>query len=115
MSCHRQRSKCAKVPSVLERDQAEGYDDQKNGLLVDVIAEQEGRVSAQSHSADKVVPSCLGEELHQGRKHGGYGENGAHSGRNLGQNCEGCVSDQASSDAVQCLRLYGEAEMGGDC
>lgn len=61
MSRHSQRPERAKVTPVLQSDQAEWNDHQQNGLLVDVIAKQEGRVAAQCYSSDEVVPGGVHE------------------------------------------------------
>ena len=63
MPCNGQRSERAKVPTVFQRQQAERYNHQKDGLFVDMPSKKEGCVAAQGHSSDKGLPGRLEEKL----------------------------------------------------
>lgn len=65
MPCDCERSECAEISPVFERDQAEWDDDQEDGFLVDVISEKERGVSAQRDRADKRFPVWPKPELDQ--------------------------------------------------
>lgn len=61
MACNSQGSECTKESTVVERNQAEGNDDQEDGFLVNVPAEEEGRVTAECDCAHKRLPRWLVE------------------------------------------------------
>jgi len=67
MASNSQWPKCAEVATVLESDQTEGNDDQKNGFLVHMPAEEEGCISAESQSSYKYLPvgTCVEPKLHK--------------------------------------------------
>ena len=50
------RPEGAEIASILESEQAEWDDDKKNCLLVDVPAEQERSIAAESDCRNEVVP-----------------------------------------------------------
>lgn len=61
-----QWAKGTKVPSVFEREEAEGDDDEQDGFLVHVPAEEEGGVGAEGEGGDEACPGGLEEELDEG-------------------------------------------------
>jgi hypothetical protein len=63
MSRDSQRSECAQVPSILERQKAERQNDKENCLLVDVPAKKKGCVAAEGDCCDKVVPGRTKKKL----------------------------------------------------
>lgn len=65
MARHRERTESAQVTSVFEREKAERYDDEEDGLFVDVPAEQERCVAAQCQCSYEVVPGRANEELYK--------------------------------------------------
>lgn len=67
MACHSQRAEGAKVATVVKRDQAERYNDQQNRFLMDVPAEEERGVSAESGGGHKIGPCRPEEELDECR------------------------------------------------
>lgn len=56
MTGNGQWSESAEVSTILQSDEAEGDDDQKNCLLMDVPAEKEGGVSTKCHCSYKCLP-----------------------------------------------------------
>lgn len=73
MSGYGERTECTQVSSVVERDEAEGDDDEEDGLLVYVPAEKERCIGTECSGRDKVGPGWAEEEFDQGgleRKHG---------------------------------------------
>lgn len=58
-----QGSEGAKIPTVLECDEGEWDDDEQDGLLVDVPAEEERGVPAERNGADEAGPGGIEEEL----------------------------------------------------
>lgn len=58
-----QRSEGAEVSSVFEGEQAEWYDDQKDGFLVDVPPEEEGCIAAERNGGDKGLPGWMQKQL----------------------------------------------------
>ena len=67
MACHSQWAEGAEMATVVERDQAERNDDEQNRFFVDVPAEEEGGVSAESGSCHEVRPCRPKEELDECR------------------------------------------------
>ena len=67
MACHSEGSEGAEVATVVERDQAERNDDQQNRFLVDMPAEEERGVSAESGSCHEYRPCRSKEELDECR------------------------------------------------
>lgn len=63
MAGYREGAEGAEVASVFEGEEAEGDDDEEDGFLVDMPAEEEGRVAAECEGADEVVPGRSEEEL----------------------------------------------------
>ena len=70
VSGDRERLEGAVVSPIFERDQAERDDDEEDGLLVHVPAEEEGGVAAESHGADEGLPVGAEPEFDQGKLHG---------------------------------------------
>jgi len=52
-------AECAIVSAIMERYKTEWYDDEKNGLLVDMPTEEERGVPAESDGADEPLPGRL--------------------------------------------------------
>ena len=67
MTCHGQWAEGAEVATVVKCDQAERNDDQQNRFLVDVPAEEERGVSAESGSCHEVGPCRAQEKLNECR------------------------------------------------
>ena len=63
MPRHGQGPERADMASVLESDEAEGDEDEENGLLVHMPPEQEGGIAAQCHGADESVPGRTVEKF----------------------------------------------------
>jgi hypothetical protein len=57
------RSERSEISTVFERDQTERDNYQQDRLLVDMPAEQKGRISAECQSSYESVPSWSEEEL----------------------------------------------------
>ena len=51
------------MAAVLERDKAEGNDDEEDRFLVDVPAEEEGGVCTEGQGGDEVVPGGAEEKF----------------------------------------------------
>ena len=67
MACHSQWTEGTEVPAIVECNEAEGNNNQQDGFLVDVPAEEERGVSAESGSCNKVGPCRSKEELDECR------------------------------------------------
>jgi hypothetical protein len=67
VACHSQWAESTEVPAVVECNKAEGNNNQQDGFLVDVPAEEERCVSAESGSCNKVGPCRSEEELDECR------------------------------------------------
>ncbi len=63
MTADGQGAEGAEVAAVLEREKAEGDDDEQDRFLVDVPAEEEGSVGAERQGADEVVPGGAEEKF----------------------------------------------------
>lgn len=53
-----QRSECAEVATVLEGDKTEWDDDEENGFLVHMPAEEERCIAAEGDRTDKSIPTA---------------------------------------------------------
>lgn len=115
MSCHGEWSESAKVSSVLQRDETEGKNDQQNGFLMNMPAKQEGRVAAEGHSSDEVVPGCIQKQFDQRRDHRGKRQGEAHVGSYLRQYGKGSISNKTSSHAIHRVKIYGKPEAWRNC
>ena len=62
MACDSQRTEGAEVATVFQRDERKRDDDEENGFLVDVPAEEEGCVAAEGDGADELLPFLDGAE-----------------------------------------------------
>ena len=62
-----ERPEGAEVSAVFQGEEGEGDDDEEDGLLVDVPAEEEGGVAAKDDCREEGFPCGLEEELHEGR------------------------------------------------
>jgi len=80
---HGQGPEGAEIPAVLQGDEAEGDDDEEDGLLMDMPPEEERGVSAEGDSPDEVVPGGLDEQLEQGNGLEEERENEAHPGADI--------------------------------
>lgn len=67
MACHSKGSEGPKVAAVVERDEAEGNNNQQDSFLVNVPAEEEGCVSAERGSSNEVGPCWPEEEFDECR------------------------------------------------
>lgn len=67
MACHSQWAEGAEMATVVERDQAERNDDEQNRFLVNMPAEEERGVSAESGSCHEIGPCRAQEELNECR------------------------------------------------
>lgn len=63
------RPERSEIPAIFERDQAERDDHQQDRLLVDMPAEQKGRISAKCQSSHESIPSWSEEEFDECRLH----------------------------------------------
>ncbi len=63
MTADGQGAEGAEVAAVLEREKAEGDDDEEDRFLVDVPAEEEGGVGAERQGGDEIVPRRAEEEF----------------------------------------------------
>ena len=66
MSSHSQRSKSAKMPTVLKRQETERYDHEQDGFLVHMPAEQKGGITTQRDGTDESIPRRPQEQLDEG-------------------------------------------------
>lgn len=105
VACHGERPECAQVPPVLKREQTERDNDKEHGLLMDVPAEEERRVTAERDGANKVVPGRRSKELQQRQCLEDDREDEARARADIGQDRKRRVSDQTAGDAGQRLRL----------
>lgn len=60
------RTEGAEVAAIAESDERGGDEDQENGFLVDVPAEEEGGVGAEGGGADEGGPCGVEEEADEG-------------------------------------------------
>jgi hypothetical protein len=107
------------MSAVVKCDEAEGNNNQQDGFFVDVPAEEERCVSAKSGGCNEVGPCWSEEELDEcglenvvkigcsyrfklGRTHdlSGESQDKRHAWRNVWQNGESSVTNQAASDAL---------------
>jgi hypothetical protein len=63
----RQRPESAKEPAIMQRNQAEGDDDQENRFLVNMPTEKEGSVTTKRDCTDKRLPRWLVEQSKKDR------------------------------------------------
>ena len=105
-----QRPERAQVAPVAQRDEREGDDDEQDGLLVNVPAEEERGVAAQRDGAYEAVPRRIYEELHQ--RHGleEEREEERRARRDLGEHGERGVAHEAPGHAVHGVMVDREAE-----
>lgn len=66
MSSDSQGTESTEIAAVFERDEREWDYDEEDGFLVDVIAEEERSVAAESDCTDEGVPGGFDEELDEG-------------------------------------------------
>ncbi len=114
MARYCQRSERTEMPSIFQRDEAERDDDEKNGLFMYMPAKEERGIAAECHSAYKIVPCGLDEQLDQGDGLKDQGKDEAHPRANIREHCERSISDEPSSNAVERLRLDWQPEARSD-
>lgn len=82
---------------------------------MDVPAEKEGCIAAESDGADEGVPGWVKEELDQRDNLEDQGEDEGHACGDLREDGEGGVAYEASSYAVDCVLVDGKFEVWGSC
>lgn len=93
MSRYGKRPKSSQIPSVLQRKQRKGDDDEEDSFFMDVPAEEERSVRAECQRCCESMWCRMQEELDQSRDLGSEGENEGHAGTDVGEDGESCVAD----------------------
>ena len=112
MTSHSQWAESSQIPTVLERDKAEGDDDQQDSLLVNVPTEQERGVPAKSDSPDETLPGRPHEELDEGDGLEEERQDETHARCDIRQHCKRGVSDETTGNAIECICLDWETNPG---
>lgn len=103
-----------KEATIAESDEGGGNEDQQDGFLVNVPAEEERGVGTESGGANEGGPGGVEKEADEGDDLEEEGEGEGGGGRDGGKHGEGGVAYEAAGYALEGGGVDGEADVWGD-